>query len=242
MPLLIIIKGGVVKHKKQENRLIKAFDWFARYDLVRTLITAKYPTILALATAGLGFATNQSYMWIAMASSLVFMAVTVGYVYARAWKDSKNPQHKLIYVCTAVNYDLLPLNRHQNRQSPKSTVVRKLDKTQIGVALRNNAGFPISVILHSADTEMEELKPARTPYPKSPTIVLPGNTMHIMDTPIPMNALPCAKLEGKMKLEIKYGLPGNEVYDLNFNARVEALMQPVGFINGIYTHWESDTE
>jgi hypothetical protein len=108
------------------------------------------------------------------------------------------------------------------------------------VALHNSARFPVSVILVSAETEIEEEKPPRGTFPRTPTIILPGNTVFVMDDPIDMKGHPCEKLEGHMDLHIKYGLPGKEKLELHFAGRVDALMRPEGFLNQVYTHWDSD--
>jgi hypothetical protein len=78
------------------------------------------------------------------------------------------------------------------------------------------------------------------PEPKQPTVILPGSTVFVTDDAIDMDGHPCEKLEGHMDLTIKYGRPGKEKYTLHFAGRVEAMMAQEGFVNQVYTHWDSE--
>jgi hypothetical protein len=226
------------------SNLEELIDWAGRFQLVKGVLVAIWPAIFAGATAFVGFKEDQPYMWIIMASFLVFMAATVAFVYVSYWKESRTPVNKLRYMQTVVNYELVPFNRKAERAKAsaanKDKVLRRqISKTQIGVMLRNEARFPISVLLYSAETEMEGEKPPRSNFPKSSVILLPGNTVNLLDMPIDMKGIPCEKLEGNMNLVVKYGFPGKENNKLEFRAKVEAMMQPSGFITGIHTAWES---
>lgn len=227
------------------RNIIRLVDWIGRFQMVQAFAAAKWPAGLAMLIFGVGVAQGQPYMWILMATSLGFMGIAVGFVYVNAWREKNSPLNKIHYSGTLVNYDLVPPNTAQAllKKSTKQNIAhtRKLDKTQVGVALQNYAAFPISIILASAETKMEGKKPPRpeTPYPRPPVMLLPGNTVMMMDDPIAMEGLECQKLEGEMKLKIKYGFLGKEIYELNFAGRVEAMMRPEGFITGTYTHWES---
>lgn len=196
-------------------------------------------------STGLGVWQEIPYMWVLVGASLVFMGIAVGITYVDYYKNSKSPLNKIRYVGTIVNYDLIELNRHANKAKDKLgknniVLTRQINDVQIGVQLRNDATFPISVILFSAKTEMEKLKPRGYDYPKDPVILLPGNTLQTMDIPIAMGGIECKKLEGRMEIIIKYGFKGKENNTLEFKGRIDAMMLPVGFINGIYTSWDSE--
>ena len=100
-----------------------------------------------------------------MASSVVFMALVVATFFIDSYLQNKNPLNKLTYVGTVVHYDLIPgiVNRKQKLATkslnPQSEQQRALDKTQIGIMIRNDAKFPISAMLFDAQTTMDELPP-----------------------------------------------------------------------------------
>jgi hypothetical protein len=52
-----------------------------------------------------------------------------------------------------------------------------------------------------------------------------------------MDALPCDRVEGKMDIRLKYGLPGRERFELSFKADLDVLMQPFGLVTTIHTKW-----
>lgn len=220
-------------------------DWVGRWQVLQQLLALikpfVWPWIFAVLTAAAGYVGHQPLMWILMASGLAFMGVSVGVFFADTYRQRKTPVNKLLYAGTQVNYDLKDLPRSARRAAATGAVqARTLDKIQIGVSLHNSGPFPISAILENAETEMEGMKPGRSLFPRQPTIIGPANTYLIMDDPIPMDGHICEKLEGKMDLVVRYGLPGKENNVLRFKGRVEALMRPDGFLNGTYTHWDSD--
>lgn len=247
LPSARLYRGGVVG-------AFKSFiDWIGRFQVVQSLLAifkpALMPGLSAILTGAAGYFGGLPLMWILMATALVFMGVIVGIFFIEARANMRTPSNKLRYAGTIVNYDLQPARRHDRRAavaverraggSQPPTLQRHLDKTQIGVSLHNSASFPISAILVSAETEMEEKKPPRTDYPKAPVLILPGNTLFMMDVPIPMDGHPCEKLEGRLNLKIKYGFPGREKYELLFKGKVEALIRPEGFLQMTYTNWDS---
>jgi hypothetical protein len=220
-------------------------DWLGRWQVVQSVAAFVkpfvWPWLLAMLTGLTGYFGGQPWMWVLMASALAFMGTIVGIFYAGIYRDRNSPVNKVLYMGTQVNYDLTPLPRKSRRaQATGAAPARTIDKIQIGVALHNSARFPIEVTLHTAETEMEGERPPRTMFPKQPSIVLPSNTVFIMDDPIDMDGHPCEKLEGHMALTVKYGIPGKEKHELQFNGRVEALMRPEGFIPQVYTHWDSE--
>lgn len=225
--------------------MLKQFiDFIGRIQVVQSIIgfikPFIWPWVYAMLIGAAGYYTHFPLVWVLMATAMAFAGVAVGIVYADAYRDRHSPLNKIRYAGTITNYDLTPLNR-KGRQASKAGAppIRTLAKTQIGVALFNSAHFPISVILENAKTEMEELEPPRSEYPRPPVLIVPGNSVFVMDDPIDMEGHPCEKLEGRMNLKIRYGLPGKEKYELNFAGRVEALMRPEGFLSGNYTHWDA---
>jgi hypothetical protein len=116
-------------------------------------------------------------------------------------------------------------------------VARTIAEAQLGVALKNEAMFPISCFLESAETELQGERPPRSKFPK-PTVVIPaGVTMTIADDPIPMKSLPCQRLTGKMDLRLKYGLPGDERFELRFPATVDVPIESWGLHLQTITNW-----
>lgn len=227
-------------------KLIKdVLDWIGRWQVVQGIVTLLkpfvWPGIAAMLAGAAGYVGHQPVMWIVMASALSFMGVGVGVFFGDTYRDRKSPRNKLLYTGTAFNYDLKPMERRARRAAATGAIqARLLDKTQIGVFMHNSAPFPISAILESAETEVEGMKPPRSLFPRAPVTITPGNTVIIADDPIPMDGHICEKLEGHMSITIRYGLPARENLTLRFRGRVEALMRPEGFLQGIYTHWDAE--
>lgn len=220
-------------------------DWLGRWQIAQAgWLFAKpflLPLVLTMVAGGAGYLGHLPLMWIVMAAALTFMGVMVGIFFAGAYRDRNTPVNKILYMGTQVNYELTSLPRKAKRaQATGLTPARTLDKTQIGVSLHNSARFPLSIILVRGETEMEGEKPPRSMFPKQATRILPGNTMFVMDDAIEMDGHPCEKLEGHMDLTIKYGFHGKEKFELHFAGRVEAVMRPEGFLQGIITHWDSE--
>jgi hypothetical protein len=221
----------------------------AQTEFVRTLLA---PSVFAMLTGTAGIFGGIPLMWVMVGSSLGFMAVIQGLLRASELKERKTPLNKLRYNGTIFHFDLFPIsdNRRSRRLnssvSRKATlpstvepIVRELEIGQLGVELFNTADFPISLIVHSAETEIENCTPPRTQYPKPAITVLPGIPVRVVDERITLNRLKCGRLEGKMHLKIMYGLPGKEIYDLDINAkRVDVLLQENGFCAGTSTAWE----
>jgi hypothetical protein len=118
-------------------------------------------------------------------------------------------------------------------------VVRHLEKGQLGVVLRNNAPFPISCILHDAQTEVATLKPPRSIFPKNASILQPGAIFVISDDTIDMGKMPCSRLAGKMDMLIKYGHPGNEIFDLTIKGDVDISMESYGLVTQVGIAWKN---
>jgi hypothetical protein len=229
-------------------------DWISRFQAAQSIIAfakpALWPVVYAVLTGAAGYLGNLPVMWILMSTSLAFMGGVVGIFFIEARQTNRSPANKLRYTGTLVNYELQPQPRRERRgaqaierkalTTAPPVVQRHLEKTQIGVQLHNNAPFPISLVVISAETEMEGMFPPRTSYPKPPVVILPGNVVFVTDEAIPMNGHPCEKLEGRMNIKIKYGLPGKEKHELTFKGKVEALMRPEGFNQMTYTHWDTD--
>ena len=110
---------------------------------------------------------------------------------------------------------------------------RTLDKVQVGVEITNNAFFPISCFLESADTEIEGEKPPRSNFPKPAAICQPGASIRVLDDAIPMDEFPCQRLSGKMDMLIKYGTPGNETFELRIKGTLDVLMESYGQVNAV---------
>lgn len=192
----------------------------------------------------MGIMEHADVMWIIMAASLTFMSVVVGFYYLRMISIIFSPLNKLRYSGTIINHDLDPLSI--NRSAKRSLVhqgmqaTRNLSRIQIGVSLYNSGHFPISARLELAETTIESLTPPRVKYPRDFVTIFPGNNVFMIDEAIDMKGHPCDRIEGKMKIIVKYGNKNDEKYELSFIGKIEAFFQPNGFMQGNYTHWESD--
>jgi hypothetical protein len=225
--------------------ITSALDWIGRYQVVQSLLAVKWPAGLALLAAMSGYVGHAPLMWIVMATAMTFMAGIVAIFFSNQYSQNRTPAHKLRYNGTLTNCSVMPLNRKSKRAAQsvtgdtQSVVQRHIDKIQIGVSLFNSAPFPIFVHIEHAETEMESKTPPRTKYPKDSVEILPGNVVFMTDQPISMDGHPCERIEGKMDIIVKYGRKNDEKYELRFKGKVEALIRPDGFLQGNYTHWDS---
>lgn len=220
-------------------------DFIGRVQVVQSILAFLkpfvWPWVAAVLTGTVGYFGNQPLMWVLMASALSFMGVSVGFWFIDNYRQRKSPVNKFLYAGTAFNYDLKPMARQARRAAATGAIqARLLDKAQIGVYMQNSAPFPISAFLETAETEIEGIKPPRSLFPRQSVTILPGNTVLMADDAIEMDSHVCEKLEGRMDLKIKYGMPDDEKHELRFRGRVEALMRPEGFLQGTYTHWDPD--
>jgi hypothetical protein len=56
-----------------------------------------------------------------------------------------------------------------------------------------------------------------------------GDSLRLLDDRIEMESYPCQRLIGKVNLLIKYGLAGNEIYELPVKGNVTVVMEHFGF-------------
>jgi hypothetical protein len=121
-------------------------------------------------------------------------------------------------------------------------VSRTIDLAQISVELKNNATFPISIFLELAETEIEELKPPRSKFPKDKAIIAPGDKIRMVDDRILMDDFPCQRLSGKMNMRIRYGLPGSETFSLDVEGTLLIVMEHYGFVSQLQFNPKSSTD
>jgi len=232
------------------KRVQKVLEWIGHIETIHTIIQAEFfrtlfwPTVATVTTALSGWLGGVPLMWIVMATALTFMAVSAGMLTASMYLERKNPLNKLQITKTLFNYDLVPItppNRHQERATPKRgtpavPAFRHFVHGQLGIEILNRASFPISIIVEDAQTEIEGVEPPRVKYPRPPTIIHPHTTMWVHDGRIDMKNSVCDDLDGKMDIKIKYGLPGEEQFDLTQKGTVEVFMEPFGYLKGVYFH------
>jgi hypothetical protein len=219
-------------------------DWIGRWQVAQSIwLFAKpflLPSMLAAAAGGAGWFGHLPLMWIIMAAALTFMGSMVGIFFGGTYRDRITAEHKVRYLGTHVGFDLNELPRKARRaQATGAVPARTLSKVQVGVVLHNSARFPISVILEHAETEVEGELPPRSMFPRKPTLIVPGNTVFVMDDAILMHDHACEKLDGHMDMRIRYGFPGREKHHLQFAARLDILMRPDGVMQQIFTNWDS---
>lgn len=247
------------QQRRQHGKWSRFIEWFGvghglhaiiQSELIRTVVI---PTVMTLATGTAGVLGGIPIMWIIMASCVVFASVSAGFLTTAAYRDRKTAENKLRFNGTIFNFDLVPVslpNRKQRRATSSAVrreardelqpIVRELASVQLGAEFWNTAMFPISVILEDAESEFEGETPPRTKFPKEPSPVLPGVPIRICDTKIDLNdSVECGKLEGKLRLRIKYGKPGEERYTMELKMRrVDIAMELNGFYRGNQTEWE----
>lgn len=180
-----------------------------------------------------------------MAVVVSFAAASAGILSSSTYLERKNPAHKLQVLKTLFNFDLVPANSPNRKQRlaaksqgslPAVPAYRHLAKGQLGFEVWNRASFPISVIVIAADTEIEGFKPPRTNFPKEPFIVQPGTTFWIHDDAMEMDNIDCDNLDGNIDVTVKYGLPGDERFEIRHKGTVEIFMESYGFLKGLYFH------
>jgi hypothetical protein len=223
-------------------------------EFVRTLLVPAVTTALTVVT---GYLQGLPIMWIMVGGALVFMAVTQGMLRAAELRLMANPENKVVVVAVHFGRDLtaatMPAtgNRRQRRAQAAAAlqmipahhivhgVSRELEWGQVAVEVRNNAVFPISMILHDAKTEVAELRPRRGDFPRSPSTIQPGATVRITDDRIEMNSTPCGRLSGKLEMLINYGLKGDEKFEMHLLADLEIIMEPSGFVVQVMASWRN---
>lgn len=226
-------------------------------ELLRTVL---WPAIGTMLTGGAGIMGGVPLMWVFMASAVSFAGITTGLLRGSEYIQRKHPLNKLAYLGTHCFVDLIPAelplhlfgNRHDRRamkqqQSEKAYVLsgseimhgvnRKLDKAQIGITLQNNASFPISCFMESAETELQGIKPPRGTFPRDTMTMLPGNKITFKDDRINMDGMECGNMSGTMDMTLKYGLPGKERLELRFRASLEIQLQSYGQVVAVHSHW-----
>jgi hypothetical protein len=184
-------------------------------------------------------------MWIMVGTVLIFAGVVQSFLRVDEYRERKDPSHKLAVTRTLFNFDLVTIsgpNRRHRRSAaaqggaPAVPAFRNFTKGQLGIEIWNRASFPMSLIVETAETEIEELKPPRAKYPKPPVIIQPGQTMWVHDDAIEMDSMLCENLGGEMDITLKYGLPRKEHFEIHHKGTVEIFMEPYGLLKGVYFH------
>jgi hypothetical protein len=231
----------VVGHAESVNTIIHA-------EFVRTLLL---PTIGAVVTGAAGIFGGIPLMWVFMATALTFMGATVGLLAGSNYIERKNPLNKLSWN-VVFNCDLNPtkavvtVNRQQRRAVAKradlpdlsptqidKNVARTLRVGQLGVEIVNNATFPISCFLDSAETTVADNSPPRSKFPKDKALIGPKDKFRLVDDRIDLNDMPCQRLSGAVKMVVKYGLPGKEKFEIVVEGTVEIIMERFGYVSQI---------
>jgi hypothetical protein len=240
----------------------RALEWLGNISLVQSIASTEivrtviWPAVLAMLTGGAGVFGGLPLMWVIMASCLAFAGTMVGLLSGSMYLDRQNPHNKLKFKGTHFQFDLDPArmpaqgNRHQRRAQavigpqrmlPSNELMvgvpRTLETGQIAVELSNDATFPLSFILESAETEVEGHTPPRGQFPKPAITLLPGTTVRSNDDRIVPDSLPCQRLTGKIDFKFRYGLPGNEKFEMRLKADLDIQMESFGFVIGVRSAW-----
>lgn len=238
----------------KRGTFVRLLEWIGHAETIHAIAQAEFfrtllvPTVTALATGGAGWIGGFPLMWIIMATAVAGAAAATGILNASTYLERKNPAHKIQVIRHLFNFSLVPVsgpNRKQRRAAkaqdaaPAIPAYRHLEKGQLGFEVWNRASFPMSVIVVSADTEIEGERPPMAKFPKKPFIIQPGNTMWIHDDPINLGQMLCENLDGKMDIKIKYGRPGKEQFELDQKGTVEIFMESYGHFKGMYFHPET---
>jgi hypothetical protein len=220
----------------------KFWKWLGDFELIHFIIhtdffrTLLLPLVLSGITAASGILGHQPVMWIVMAATLAFAATMQGLLRTSEYMERKSPFGKLRFIQTAVGIDLTGIaqpTKPQKITNISQLPKRTIDKMQLGIDLQNTATFPISILVVAAESEIDHLTPPRSHFPKGPMLILPGVIMRITDERIEMNNKTCEKLVGSYDLQLKYGLPGKERFDLRHASSLEIHIQPFGMVTHI---------
>lgn len=235
--------------------LKKLWEWVEHASTIQGLLqtefvrTALWPVVSTMLTGAGGYLQHAPLIWIATACAMVFMGVSVGWVALDVNRERKSPQNKLTYTpLFQCDLDSAPVPAEGNRTARRAKkserhmlsptelhpkVMRHLIKGQIGIEIKNNAPFPISVVLTASKTEIEGETPPRSEFPKTPAIIAPWSTVRMTDDPIELDERPCGRLAGKIDMTVMYGFPGKEKYELKVVGLVDVGMEQYGFVSNV---------
>lgn len=234
-----------------------ALEWTGHAEAIHALVTADFvtrlvwPTVATVLGATSGWFGGIPLMWIIVGSTLIFMAVTQSLLRMDEYRERKNPAHKLAVVRTLFNFELVPIsppNRKHRRSAaaqggaPAVPAVRHFVKGQLGFEVWNRSSFPISLIVMAAKTKIEDNEPPRADYPNKAIIIQPSTTMWVHDKPIDLEDMICDNLDGSMDILIRYGLPGDERFEIHQKGTVEIFMEQYGHFKGLYFHPDPETD
>jgi hypothetical protein len=239
-------------------------EWVSHYESVQAILHTEFykhwvaPLVSGVVTAWLGISEGVPLMWVAVGTSLVIAAVVQTRLRADEWRERRNPLNKIICIGVRVTPQLVPKplplagNRSQRRASRGQQqmpivlasnqiaygIEREIAKLQVTCDVKNNATFPVSIILHNAETEIDGEKPPRTKFPKEPSTMQPGEVAMVPDEAIDMDGASCQPLNGKMDMLIKYGMRGDERFELRLTADLQIAMDRFGFISAVLAAWK----
>jgi hypothetical protein len=241
-----------------ERKGWRVLEWLGRLETIHVLITSDFVRTLLLPTAATaagavsGWLQGIPIMWVLVGSSLIFMAVTQSLLRASEYRERRNPQNKLQHS-VIFQFDLNPAevpyigNRKQRRtqqaigQAARTLganeinpyVNRILTFGQLGVELTNTGSFPISCYLENAKSDIEGIEPPRSDFPKPAATIPAGSKVRVCDDRIELDDMPCHRLTGNIDLQIKYGLPGKERFEVRIKGPVAVQMETWGLVSSV---------
>lgn len=218
------------------SHFTKFLDWIGRFQVIQSVVQSEFigtllaPVVMSVMAAYAGLVGDVQLMWIIMATALTFMATVQGLLRLSEYMERKSPLNKLVYLRVSVDRGLVVPPPPSGQQTGQASIpARQLDWIQLGCDIRNVAPFPISVILVSAESEVEGMTPPRAKYPKPAITIRPGLNLTVCDERIAMKGLACGQwLTGKIDLRLKYGRPGKERFALNTKCDVQAVFRSDG--------------
>ena len=219
------------------SNLKKSWEWYAHFETARSLFNLltgvlATPTVVAMTTAIAGWLQGVPVMWIITATVIVFSVSIGGLLWLDQLRERKNPQNKLS-ILGAQYFQELNEVEHNGKKIASNMIVtgveRKIEAAHLGIAIKNEATFPISCTLLSAETSIMGKIPPRTKFPKPAYVVDPGQTFILRDERIPMQKRKCGQISGKISMTIKYGHPNKEIFEKTFIADVDVPMDLYGF-------------
>lgn len=203
-------------------------DWWDRAQSIHDVWNFIWPWIpigWGFATGGAGYWTHQPVMQImtytAASAAFGFVALLAVMVIL----ERKNPENKLTYVAPMVGVELAK-QRNQN-------TAKRIEKAQWWFQIRNDANFPISLIVYDAQTDVEDMQPPRVKYPKAPVYIGPRGTINVMDEPVLLNGRVAGNFTGHAEITLRYGNRGNEKYELKIAGDLQAVMMPNGSVTSV---------
>jgi hypothetical protein len=178
-------------------------------------ITYVLPLGLAFVTGLAGYLQGLPWMHILVGAGVMFGAITTGLVRFDDWRERRRIKGKLVVPI---------VNAGRDTQGPGIV---------LGVALLNEASFPLEWELTECRTRIQNRVPPNLPYRSTRITLGPKGEGFFNDHPIDIGTPPSpGTVEGFLEMSFKYGQPGKLKYDLAIKKQVVITFNDDGVFAG----------